>query len=276
MNAKLGLTLWQTQLPKGLPKNTMIIGADVFHNVGQRDKKRSVIGFCASLDPAFTKFYTQVHFQAKKGDEFMTTIPNLVKKAIQVYFAANKKTYPDNIIFYRDGVGESQNDIVREQELNQILNLLKEFYGEKAPPLAYFIVTKRINDRFFCEDEGRGGGRGGRGGQGGPKGGLTNPPSGTIVNDKVVTKNFDFFLIAQNVTQGTCTPTRYEAIYNGTAIPEDVFWAITYYQCFNYYNWSGAIRVPACAMYAHKAGFMVGQTLSENPDETLANSLYFL
>ena len=42
--------------PKGLLKHTMIIGADVFHNTGKN--KNSVVGFCASMDRYFTKYYS--------------------------------------------------------------------------------------------------------------------------------------------------------------------------------------------------------------------------
>mmetsp|Transcript_95063 Transcript_95063/g.142417 ORF Transcript_95063/g.142417 Transcript_95063/m.142417 type:complete len:81 (+) Transcript_95063:1468-1710(+) len=80
MNAKTGLALWLSKIPNQIPKRTMIIGADVFHNVGQ--EKKSVIGFCASMDPAFSKFFTQVVFQKKEAAEIMTNVSKLVKKAI--------------------------------------------------------------------------------------------------------------------------------------------------------------------------------------------------
>ena len=60
MNAKLGLPVWQTALPKvWTKKRVMVIGVDVFHNIGSQ--RNSVIGFCASMDDAMTKFFTKVH-----------------------------------------------------------------------------------------------------------------------------------------------------------------------------------------------------------------------
>jgi len=44
----------------------------------------------------------------------------------------------------------------------------------------------------------------------------------------------------------------------------------------NYYNWSGAVRVPAVAMYAHKLGFLVGQTFKEEAHANLVDKLYYL
>mmetsp|Transcript_20688 Transcript_20688/g.18104 ORF Transcript_20688/g.18104 Transcript_20688/m.18104 type:complete len:98 (-) Transcript_20688:107-400(-) len=49
MTAKCGYLPWHVKKTEGLPKNTMIIGADVFHRF---DKKlNSCVGFCASIDP---------------------------------------------------------------------------------------------------------------------------------------------------------------------------------------------------------------------------------
>jgi len=33
--------------------------------------------------------------------------------------------------------------------------------------------------------------------------------------------NFDFYLAAQKVTQGTCVPTFFKVLYNDSSIPED-------------------------------------------------------
>jgi aubergine-like protein len=65
------------------------------------------------------------------------------------------------------------------------------------------IVQKKINDRFFMP----------------PQRGLANPSSGTVICDETVsTKFWDFYLVAQKVTQGTCTPTKYTVIYNNVNI----------------------------------------------------------
>ena len=61
MNVKLGFGIWKVNYPPVFYKRkTMIIGADVHHNVGGKVKKRSVIGFCATMDDEFTKFYSRV------------------------------------------------------------------------------------------------------------------------------------------------------------------------------------------------------------------------
>jgi len=261
INAKMGCSLWTTQTPEGLSKKTMVIGADVYHNVGA--KKQSVIGFCASYDEKFSKFYSRIKFQQKIGEEIMSNIALLIQDALKFYFKKAKEL-PDTIIFYRDGVGEGQLNDVLKTEIPNILKGFQLVNKNYAPNFVEVVVTKKINDRFFVPN--------------GKAGGLKyyNPPSGTLIMDNVVSKNYDFFLCAQEVTQGTCTPTHYTVVHNKSNITEDVLAKFTYYQCFNYFNWTGAIRVPSCVQYASKIAFLVGQTLSAEVGEQLNDKLFFL
>ena len=52
-------------------------------------------------------------------------------------------------------------------------------------------------------------------------------------------------MVAQSVARGTATPTHYEVLYNNTDLLADSFYQATYYQCYNYYNWSGPVKVPS-------------------------------
>ena len=258
INAKLGSSLWAPSL-KNLEianKDMMVIGADVFHNYGKN--KQSVIGLCASFDQDFTKYYSRVKFQAK-GKEIMENISALIADCLTYFFKINK-FLPKSIVFYRDGVGESQYETVRTIEIPSILAGFKKMGENYKPKFCEILVNKRIDDKFFAEGER-----------------YENPPSGTWVFDKVVSKKFyDFFLCAQNVTQGTTTPTHYTVVYDEIGLPEDILASFTYYQCFNYYNWNGAVRVPACAQYAHKVAYMAGETLGKDYDESLRNRPVFL
>ena len=54
------------------------------------------------------------------------------------------KKLPEKIIFYRDGVGEGLVENIKEEEMDRLLNYLKEKYGENAPKLTLILITKRI------------------------------------------------------------------------------------------------------------------------------------
>lgn len=88
------------------------------------------------------------------------------------------------MIFYRDGVGQGQLDLVKKHEIETIEKELHETYGKEAPKLMFIVVTKRLNDRFFqCKRLKE----------------LTNPRNGLIVHSAGEKDYVDFFMVAQNV-----------------------------------------------------------------------------
>jgi len=62
-------------------------------------------------------------------------------------------------------------------EIPSILESFKEFGEDYQPKFAEIIVTKRIDDRFFYNRE-------------------FNPEPGTIIYSDVISKKFEYFLIA--------------------------------------------------------------------------------
>jgi len=117
----------------------------------------------------------------------------------------------------------------------------------------YLTVNKKINTRFFDTGESNTQSQG----KFFPR--VSNPPSGSVIFDEISVDNlYDFHLAAQKVTQGTCTPTQYIVAYNRSNIPQESLAQFTYEQCFNYYNWQGAVKVPACMQCADKLAKLVG------------------
>ena len=74
---------------------------------------------------------------------------------------------PARVIVYRDGVGDGQIPHVVDQEIPAIKKALAAL-GDLR--FTYIIVSKRINTRFFKEDN---------------RGQLVNPPSGSVFDDVV-------------------------------------------------------------------------------------------
>lgn len=64
-------------------------------------------------------------------------------------YVIKKKGLPKTIVFYRDGVGEGQQQEIVEEELERILEYFEEKFKEKRPKMVYMIMTKRIDDLFF-------------------------------------------------------------------------------------------------------------------------------
>lgn len=274
MTTKLGYPPWLVQKPYKLNDNgrqTMVIGADVFHT-GHKDSVAAVV---ATMDSNFTKYYSTNSFQMRRGDDILHCIADKVIDCTKKYTEINKFP-PDMIVFYRDGIGLGQYDRVREIEIASIMEKLEEFKtrDQKVPKIAYIVVTKRINDRFFEQGYNK------RLNKKGP----INPQGGMIVQSGAVNNvGFDYFMIAQNVNRGTATPVHFEVLFNNTGLTADSFYELTYYQTFNYYNWTGPVKVPSVVQYATKQAYLVGSTkkkrkerYEEEDNEKIRNSLYFL
>ena len=130
-------------------------------------------------------------------------------------------------------------DYVMNSEISAILEVADAFrQGNKKPKITLCVVNKRVGQKFSTLD------------------GM-NLAQGTVVDKGLVNKEeermtYDFFLVSQNCTQGTATPTHYFVHYDDSKLPKQDFEQLTYNLCYAYQNWPGAIKVPAPCMYAHK------------------------
>ncbi|KAI8512032.1 Piwi-like protein 1 [Branchiostoma belcheri] len=189
-----------------------------------------------------------------------TRIGSVLTAALKKFYELNSNL-PDRVIFYRDGVGDGQLGAVLEHEIPQVLDTFKNLGADYKPKVAWIVVKKRINTRFFAQ-AGRG---------------LQNPAPGTVVDTEVTRPEwYDFFLVSQSVRQGTVTPCHYNVVWDTSGLKPDHMQRLTYKLCHLYYNWPGTIRVPAPCQYAHKLAFLVGQSIHKAPSLNLADRLYFL
>ena len=207
MMAKLGKVLWKVQ--RGLytdkGKTSIIMGIDLV-----RFKGGHLISATMSMDRQFSKFYNQCGFvkastKQNTKDLHSTCISSLVKKCVG-HFVKKNKIIPQNIIVYRSGYGNArhlQDEIGYEATL--IKNQLEKISSNPEEcRLLYLCVNKRMEDRFFVKN-------------GGNK--VHNPNGGLIIINRVTQKDrFDFFMVAQKVTQGCATPTHYFSILNDTEL----------------------------------------------------------
>ena len=117
------------------------------------------------------------------------------------------------VIIYRDGVSDGQLNVVVDHELKQIMETFPKIQTGYDPKLAFVIVKKRGNARFF-QQEGRN---------------IQNPYPGTVIDHTVTNVKYsiirsfdkrnslsfqadwyDFYLISQCARQGTVSPTHYK------------------------------------------------------------------
>lgn len=160
----LGGAPWSVKIPMG---GVMTIGFDVSKD--SKNKSTSFGCLVATMDLkercdfyATVTSYTNTETLAK---EFAIG----VLKAIEAW-KEKHVTLPKKIIIYRGGVGDGDLPYLRDTEVKQIDDRLKELYRENDAELnlAYIVVSKRVNTRIFEGDN--------------------NPRPGTVV-DNVITLN---------------------------------------------------------------------------------------
>jgi aubergine len=231
----------------------------IFSYHDSQNKSQSVCAFVASVNQLKTKFFSRATHQTTH-QELSDNLCLSLKSALAYYFKINRG-YPDKIIIYRDGVSDGELQNVKFQEVNQILEAVK-IKEDYKPKLGFVVVKKRGNARFFEEIN---------------KGKIENPGCGTVIDNTVTRPDwYDFYLVPQHVSQGTVNPTHFNIIYDSTGLKADHYQKLSFKLCHMYYNWPGAIRVPAVCQYAHKLAFLVGQSLHKEHHISLADKLYYL
>lgn len=237
----------------------MICGMDVYHKTGS--SMPSIMALTASLNPRFTKYWScaRLHPDAP-GQEISNVLQGLFTEALQEFNYKNG-VYPEQIIVYRDGVGDSQRSIILQYELPQLKAALRALeIGEDECKLMVIVVNKRVNQRLFNNDN---------------PNRLSNPAPGTVVDSGIVaSQTYDFFLVSQVARVGVVSPTHYVVVYDTLGAKPETIHLLTYKLCFTYYNVSGSIKVPAPVQYAHRLSNMVGDRSSKNKEAPIPHDYF--
>jgi len=255
MAAKMGGEPWYLSIPVS---DLMVIGYDTWHDASQ--KGLSIGAVVATTNPALTRFHSSCTMH-RNNEENLAQIKACIYKALQEYKKVNQK-FPGRIIVYRDGVGDGQIQLVKDQEIVEIKKLFKE--NNIEPAFTYIVVSKRVNSRFFKKANPQ-------------QGDYINPPSGSVFDDIVtLPERYDFYLISQSVRQGSVNPTSYNVIEDTSGFKPRQIQVLTYKLTHLYFNWSGTVRVPMVCQYAHKLAYLIGQSVHTQPHSALEPLLYYL
>jgi len=254
INCKLGGELWACNTPF---KNLMVIGVDVYHDPTRRGQ--SIAGIVASMNHTFSRWHSSTCFQMP-GQELIDALKIAFIKSLKKYYEVNHN-WPDTVIVFRDGVGDSQLAVSAKYEAEQFKDCFRHISDNYSPGLGFVVVQKRINTRIFLmagkEPE--------------------NPAPGTILDHTVTRRDwYDFFLVSQHVGQGTVSPTHYVVTHDSSGLSPDLMQKLSYKLTHMYYNWPGTVRVPAPCQYAHKLAYQVGEHIHKEPSAKLEERLFYL
>ena len=187
---------------------TMIVGADVTHpGPGSMNDCPSIAAVVASVDDMFNQYPASFHVQESKK-EMIDGLGDMLVERLEHWKANNGdgNLYPEQVLFYRDGVSEGQYQQILIDELPQITAAFRRTCGnakQALPKLLLVCVVKRTATRFYTTS-------GGRGLKAGDEDLNGNPPPGLVVDTRVVhAHDYDWYAQSHHGLQGTAKPTHY-------------------------------------------------------------------
>ncbi|KUJ21353.1 Piwi-domain-containing protein [Mollisia scopiformis] len=262
----------------GVKRGTMIVGADVTHSGKGLDSTiPSLAAVVATCCPDAGVYLGSARLQTH-NTEFIENLASMIEERVLRFVEAWGKG-PDHILFYRDGVSESQYGMVYEEELPQIRQGAKAAGQKKClqinPAITLLVVGKRHHTRFFPKWlEGQ---------KPAPKAGDRstdrNTVAGLIIDHTVVTPHhFSFYLQSHDSPIGTARTGHYVVISNGSNYSPDELQQITHKLCFTGSRATVSLSVCTPARYAdilcdrlrnYMRPVMEGE-IPDSPDKTLA------
>ena len=149
MNIKLG---GATNIVDSLPvfdRPTMLVGADVTHaNPGSNSP--SVAAIVSSTDRYGVSYNTTLRAQGNRV-ELIADMRGIIGISLDRFKELNQ-IYPEQIIFFRDGVSSGQFPQLRSEEVNAIHEALDERGISDKCKLLFIVVQKRHHIRLFPTD----------------------------------------------------------------------------------------------------------------------------
>lgn len=178
------------------------------------------------------------------------------------------KLYPKTIIIYRNGSNASQNKMIMNEDILPLRRFIDEKFKEEKsfpkPKIAFIIVNKLTDVKFFQKEN---------------NSNLANPQSGLCVDDIITSPGiYEFYIQPQYVNQGTASPTKFQVLMDDTDLKLEEVEQITYYMCYYYWNWSGAIRVPSVLKFSEVCSKFSSTNLIQSMPvkDKISRSPYFI
>ncbi|KAK8643428.1 hypothetical protein V6N13_012727 [Hibiscus sabdariffa] len=254
INAKVGgctVALYNSlpsQIPRLLRPDEPVIfmGADVTHPHPLDDFSPSVAAVVGSMNwPAANKYVSRMRSQTHR-QEIIQDLAAMVGELLDDFYQ-EVKILPKRIIFFRDGVSETQFYKVLKEELQAVKEACARFPGYK-PPVTFAVVQKRHHTRLFPFEID-------------PSSTQNQPsdeniPPGTVV-DNVIThpKEFDFYLCSHWGVKGTSRPTHYHVLWDENQFTSDELQKLVYNLCYTFVRCTKPVSLVPPAYYAHLAAY---------------------
>ncbi|WVZ12771.1 hypothetical protein V8G54_017301 [Vigna mungo] len=254
INAKVGgctVALYNS-LPSQLPRlfhidePVIFMGADVTHPHPLDDFSPSVAAVVGSMNwPTANKYISRIRSQTHR-QEIIQDLGAMVGELLDDFYQEVEKL-PSRIIFFRDGVSETQFYKVLEDELQSIRCACTRFPGY-TPSITFAVVQKRHHTRLFPLETY----------QSSTQNHFLyeNIPPGTVVDSVITHPNeFDFYLCSHWGVKGTSRPTHYHVLWDENQFTSDELQKLVYNLCYTFVRCTKPISLVPPAYYAHLAAY---------------------
>lgn len=251
-------------------RKVMIMGADVTHpGAGSINGTPSIAAVVASVDKQFARYSGQMRLNPSR-QERIENMEDMTRNLILQWSENNGNQMPQNILYYRDGVSDSQYATIREMEVDAIHSAWR---GLRENPYAtlritVIVVTKRHHTRLYPMPTGDNASIGKEQEVLVNKGNTqkTNDPKpharksgncmpGTVVDHTITSPYyFDFYLLSHNVPgeRGTARPAHYIVLENEMGFSAKDIQDLTFELCFMYARCNCSVSYAPAAYYADK------------------------
>lgn len=253
-------------LLSSLAGDTMVVGADVTHPTGGAIMGcPSIAAVVASTDNDFMNYPGSMRLQEGRK-EMIDDLKEMLLERLDAWSQNHEGKLPNRIIFYRDGVSESQYDEAKRIEMQAIRDAVRKRDQQKDVQIIFIVCGKRHNTRFFPAKVGdiqtTRPGKGIKADANSQASFNGNVKPGLVV-DKVIScppadsldGTFDFFLQSHAAVKGTARSCHYVVLANGDefkAFTADQLQQITHALCYSYATATKGISQAAPAYYADK------------------------
>ncbi|KAJ1818806.1 hypothetical protein LPJ75_001345 [Coemansia sp. RSA 2598] len=215
---------------------TMVLSADVSHHTETRNM--SVAAIVSSTDLQASRFQGTV-MQHPKRMEYIENYDAIIRHCLRAFYASTKQK-PQRILYYRDGVNDSQMDATKRLELQAIYRGCLLIEPGYKPKVTMVIARKRHSTRFVVPAS--------KG-----KEDMENCVSGTVVKDAITSPSiYSFFAASHSSIHGVTKAPYYLVMHDDNGFDPQELRQLTYNLSFTYPIATRTATMPASLYYAHR------------------------
>ncbi|KAJ1658767.1 hypothetical protein IWQ61_002036 [Dispira simplex] len=242
---------------------TLVIGADVSHPGPGNNSQPSIAAVVGSVDEELGKYTSCVSYQTPH-QEIIEDLESIMVKILRG-FQAGSQRQPECIIFYRDGVSETQFNQLCDAEVEAIQQACRKAFGDPnyKAKVTFITCQKRHHIRSnptqaqFRDQKSQ------------------NAPAGTVVNQGITHPyGYDFYLQSQGGLQGISRPVHYTVLVDENLLSPDDLQGLTNELCYLFPRCTRSVSLCTAAYFAHvlASRARVYRRVTEKPNERASST----